>query len=161
MSDHVSLAACDSPSDPSVHADHNFPLDRADQTVCTVPSDHPDRTARAVHCNDLETPVMELSLEPRPLGIFRRIDISSEFRRYIPRKFRGNQILCFLGISSEIPRDILRISFSVGMSVIGMYVGVATVGVFIIWYTHSSFMGIDLSQDGHSLVSYSQLAHWG
>ncbi|KAH0853683.1 hypothetical protein HID58_092974, partial [Brassica napus] len=45
--------------------------------------------------------------------------------------------------------------------VIGMYVGVETVGVFIIWYTHSSFMGIDLSQDGHSLVSYSQLAHWG
>ncbi|XP_010462591.1 PREDICTED: calcium-transporting ATPase 1, endoplasmic reticulum-type-like [Camelina sativa] len=45
--------------------------------------------------------------------------------------------------------------------VIGMYVGVATVGVFIIWYTHNSFMGIDLSQDGHSLVSYSQLAHWG
>ena len=42
-----------------------------------------------------------------------------------------------------------------------MYVGVETVGVFIIWYTHSSFMGIDLSQDGHSLVSYSQLAHWG
>ncbi|CAF1924168.1 unnamed protein product [Brassica napus] len=40
--------------------------------------------------------------------------------------------------------------------VIGMYVG-----VFIIWYTHSSFMGIDLSQDGHSLVSYSQLANWG
>ncbi|WZZ25995.1 hypothetical protein YC2023_009396 [Brassica napus] len=28
-------------------------------------------------------------------------------------KFRGNQILCFLGISSEIPRDIPRISFSV------------------------------------------------
>ncbi|KAL0815135.1 hypothetical protein Bca101_071578 [Brassica carinata] len=51
------------------------------------------------------------------LGIFRRIDISSEFRRYIPRKFRRNPILCFLGISSEIPRDILRISFSVGMSV--------------------------------------------
>ncbi|KAG2320166.1 hypothetical protein Bca52824_013379 [Brassica carinata] len=45
--------------------------------------------------------------------------------------------------------------------VIGMYVGVATVGVFIIWYTHNSFMGIDLSQDGHSLVTYSQLAHWG
>nr|AAM91535.1 endoplasmic reticulum-type calcium-transporting ATPase 4 [Arabidopsis thaliana] len=45
--------------------------------------------------------------------------------------------------------------------VIGLYVGVATVGVFIIWYTHNSFMGIDLSQDGHSLVSYSQLAHWG
>lgn len=44
--------------------------------------------------------------------------------------------------------------------VIGLYVGVATVGVFIIWYTHSSFFGIDLSQDGHSLVSYSQLANW-
>ncbi|WZZ85278.1 hypothetical protein YC2023_113857 [Brassica napus] len=52
------------------------------------------------------------------LGIFQRIDISSEFRRYIPRKFRGNPILCFLGISSEISRDIPRISFSVGMSVV-------------------------------------------
>ncbi|GAB2214702.1 hypothetical protein Drorol1_Dr00019064 [Drosera rotundifolia] len=45
--------------------------------------------------------------------------------------------------------------------VIGLYVGVATVGIFIIWYTNSSFFGIDLSQDGHTLVSYSQLANWG
>ncbi|XP_062014872.1 calcium-transporting ATPase 4, endoplasmic reticulum-type-like [Rosa rugosa] len=44
--------------------------------------------------------------------------------------------------------------------VIGVYVGVATVGVFIIWYTHSSFLGIDLSGDGHSLVTYHQLANW-
>lgn len=47
------------------------------------------------------------------------------------------------------------------MQVIGLYVGVATVGVFIIWYTHHTFMGIDLSGDGHSLVTYSQLANWG
>ncbi|CAO2824884.1 unnamed protein product [Amaranthus hypochondriacus] len=45
--------------------------------------------------------------------------------------------------------------------VIGLYVGLATVGIFIIWYTHGSFFGIDLSQDGHTLVSYSQLANWG
>lgn len=45
--------------------------------------------------------------------------------------------------------------------VIGIYVGLATVGVFIIWYTHGSFMGIDLSGDGHTLVTYSQLANWG
>ncbi|MBA0704020.1 hypothetical protein Golax_016309, partial [Gossypium laxum] len=45
--------------------------------------------------------------------------------------------------------------------VIGLYVGIATVGVFIIWYTHHSFLGIDLSGDGHSLVTYSQLANWG
>nr|GMD24060.1 calcium-transporting ATPase 4, endoplasmic reticulum-type-like [Ipomoea batatas] len=44
--------------------------------------------------------------------------------------------------------------------VIGMYVGVATVGIFIIWYTHNSFLGIDLSGDGHSLVTYSQLSNW-
>jgi Ca2+-transporting ATPase len=44
--------------------------------------------------------------------------------------------------------------------VIGLYVGVATVGVFIIWFTHSSFLGIDLSADNHSLVTYSQLATW-
>ncbi|XP_028114215.1 calcium-transporting ATPase 4, endoplasmic reticulum-type-like [Camellia sinensis] len=45
--------------------------------------------------------------------------------------------------------------------VIGLYVGIATVGIFIIWYTHDSFFGIDLSADGHSLVTYSQLADWG
>ncbi|XP_071742227.1 calcium-transporting ATPase 4, endoplasmic reticulum-type-like [Rutidosis leptorrhynchoides] len=45
--------------------------------------------------------------------------------------------------------------------VIGLYVGVATVGVFIIWYTHDSFLGIDLGQDGHTLVTYSQLSNWG
>ncbi|WZZ20551.1 hypothetical protein YC2023_121938 [Brassica napus] len=78
MLDHVSLAACDSPSDHSVHDDHNFPLDRADQTVCTVPSDHPDRTARAVHCNDPETPVMELSLEPPRDGIDRSTSLLSQ-----------------------------------------------------------------------------------
>ena len=44
---------------------------------------------------------------------------------------------------------------------IGLYVGIATVGVFIIWYTSHTFMGIDLSGDGHSLVTYSQLANWG
>ncbi|XP_057999255.1 calcium-transporting ATPase 4, endoplasmic reticulum-type isoform X2 [Hevea brasiliensis] len=44
--------------------------------------------------------------------------------------------------------------------VIGFYVGLATVGVFIIWYTRHTFMFIDLSGDGHSLVTYSQLANW-
>ncbi|KAK1394585.1 calcium-transporting ATPase 1, endoplasmic reticulum-type-like [Heracleum sosnowskyi] len=44
--------------------------------------------------------------------------------------------------------------------VIGLYVGIATVGVFVIWYTCNSFLGIDLSEDGHSLVTYSQLANW-
>ncbi|XP_047311269.1 calcium-transporting ATPase 4, endoplasmic reticulum-type-like [Impatiens glandulifera] len=45
--------------------------------------------------------------------------------------------------------------------VIGFYVGIATVGVFIIWFTRDSFLGIDLSGDGHSLVTYNQLANWG
>lgn len=34
-------------------------------------------------------------------------------------------------------------------------------GVFVIWYTQASFLGIDLSGDGHTLVSYTQLANWG
>ncbi|KAB1223977.1 Calcium-transporting ATPase 1, endoplasmic reticulum-type [Morella rubra] len=45
--------------------------------------------------------------------------------------------------------------------VIGLYVGIATVGIFIIWYTHGSFLGINLSGDGHTLVTYSQLSNWG
>nr|XP_043637050.1 calcium-transporting ATPase 4, endoplasmic reticulum-type-like [Erigeron canadensis] len=44
--------------------------------------------------------------------------------------------------------------------VIGFYVGIATVGIFIIWFTRDSFIGIDLSGDGHSLITYSQLSHW-
>ena len=39
--------------------------------------------------------------------------------------------------------------------------GFATVGVFVIWYTQGSFLGIDLSGDGHTLVNYSQLSNWG
>ncbi|EPS66380.1 hypothetical protein M569_08382, partial [Genlisea aurea] len=45
--------------------------------------------------------------------------------------------------------------------VIGSYVGVATVGIFIVWYTQPSFMGIDLIGDGHTLVQLSQLRNWG
>ncbi|MEW5317507.1 MAG: hypothetical protein WDW38_008796 [Sanguina aurantia] len=45
-------------------------------------------------------------------------------------------------------------------AVVGAYVGVATVGAFVIWYMHDSFLGIDLSQDGHSTVTWDQLTHW-
>jgi Ca2+-transporting ATPase len=45
--------------------------------------------------------------------------------------------------------------------VIGAYVGAATVGVFILWYTQPSFMGINLVSDGHTLVKLSQLRSWG
>lgn len=45
--------------------------------------------------------------------------------------------------------------------VIGSYVGIATVGVFILWYTQASFMGINLVSDGHTLVELSQLRNWG
>ncbi|KVH89019.1 Calcium-transporting P-type ATPase, subfamily IIA, SERCA-type [Cynara cardunculus var. scolymus] len=45
--------------------------------------------------------------------------------------------------------------------VIGSYVGIATVGVFVVWYTQPSFMGIDLTGDGHTLVTVSQLRNWG
>lgn len=45
--------------------------------------------------------------------------------------------------------------------VIGSYVGIATVGIFILWYTQASFMGIDLVSDGHTLVELSQLRNWG
>lgn len=39
--------------------------------------------------------------------------------------------------------------------VIGTYVGLATVFVFIYWYCYYDWAG-----DGHSLVTFSQLAHW-
>lgn len=44
--------------------------------------------------------------------------------------------------------------------VIGSYVGVATVGIFVLWYTQASFLGISLISDGHTLVSFTQLQNW-
>ncbi|KAL1549717.1 Calcium-transporting ATPase, endoplasmic reticulum-type [Salvia divinorum] len=41
------------------------------------------------------------------------------------------------------------------------FVGIATVGVFIVWYTQASFLGIYLFADGHTLVELSQLHSWG
>jgi Ca2+-transporting ATPase len=39
--------------------------------------------------------------------------------------------------------------------VVGFYVGVATVGIFIYWYCYAE------TGDGHTLVSWYQLSHWG
>jgi len=39
--------------------------------------------------------------------------------------------------------------------IIGTYVGLATVGIFIYWY-----IAYDWSGDGHSLVEFGQLANW-
>ena len=44
--------------------------------------------------------------------------------------------------------------------VVGLYVGVATVAGFVVWYTHTEFMGIDLSKDGHTPISFHQLRNW-
>jgi hypothetical protein len=52
------------------------------------------------------------------------------------------------------------LSFRTRYLVIGTYVGIATVGIFALWYTEASFLGIDLSQDGHTLVSLHQLMNW-
>ena len=45
---------------------------------------------------------------------------------------------------------------------VGIYVGFATVGAFVTWYTSPSFLwgAIDLSADGHTPVSLAQLRGW-
>jgi len=55
--------------------------------------------------------------------------------------------------------------------VIGLYVGLATVGIFVFWYTgYEDFVNwlgpsvmemLGSSYDGHSMVTYGQLTHWG
>jgi len=55
--------------------------------------------------------------------------------------------------------------------VIGLYVGIATVGIFVFWYTSYDdfldFLGPDMMgtlgavHDGHSMISYRQLTNWG
>lgn len=34
------------------------------------------------------------------------------------------------------------------------------VGAFVVWYMYDSFLGIDLSRDGHSTVTWDQLRNW-
>lgn len=43
---------------------------------------------------------------------------------------------------------------------VGLYVGVATVGIFAVWFTRTEFLGLDLSKDGHQPVSLEMLMHW-
>lgn len=43
---------------------------------------------------------------------------------------------------------------------IGSYVGIATVGIFVLWYTQPSFLGINLANDGHTIIEFSQLRNW-
>ncbi|XP_019422322.1 PREDICTED: calcium-transporting ATPase, endoplasmic reticulum-type [Lupinus angustifolius] len=45
--------------------------------------------------------------------------------------------------------------------IIGSYVGIATVGIFVLWYTQASFLGINLVSDGHTIIELSQLRNWG
>mmetsp|Transcript_9814 Transcript_9814/g.26681 ORF Transcript_9814/g.26681 Transcript_9814/m.26681 type:complete len:1042 (-) Transcript_9814:320-3445(-) len=40
--------------------------------------------------------------------------------------------------------------------VVGAYVGFATVGIFVYWYLY-----YDWAEDGHSLITFDQLSHWG
>ena len=39
--------------------------------------------------------------------------------------------------------------------------GIATVGIFVLWYTQASFLGINLASDGHTIIELSQLRNWG
>ncbi|KAK9815793.1 hypothetical protein WJX72_009539 [[Myrmecia] bisecta] len=45
-------------------------------------------------------------------------------------------------------------------AIVGTYVGVATVGVFAAWYMFDNILGISISGDGHSPVTWHQLTHW-
>jgi Ca2+-transporting ATPase len=45
--------------------------------------------------------------------------------------------------------------------IVGLYVGVATVGVFVVWYLQTEFMGIDYSGDGHQVITWEQLSNSG
>ena len=40
-------------------------------------------------------------------------------------------------------------------TVVGLYVGFATVGIFVWWYVFAE------TGDGHTLVSFDMLSHWG
>ena len=45
---------------------------------------------------------------------------------------------------------------------VGSYVGLATVGIFVLWYVNNeSFIGVDMSRDGHTSIKCNQLTHWG
>ena len=57
--------------------------------------------------------------------------------------------------------EVLRMGVFCGRwMLVGAYVGFATVGVFCAWYMFDSFLGIDLSGDNHTTVTWHQLRNW-
>jgi Ca2+-transporting ATPase len=56
--------------------------------------------------------------------------------------------------------DLISRWSAVRYLVVGLYVGAATVGVFAVWYTRTSFLGIDFGKDGHTTVTWAQLSRW-
>jgi P-type Ca2+ transporter type 2C len=44
--------------------------------------------------------------------------------------------------------------------VVGAYVGIATVGIFAVWYCCPTFLGLHVAADGHTPVTFRQLRTW-
>lgn len=73
------------------------------------------------------------------------------------------------GIMTKPPRDknepLINNWVLFRYLVVGAYVGFATVGAFVAWFMHGvgsqPFLGlVDLSQDGHTSVTFEQLTNW-
>jgi Ca2+-transporting ATPase len=69
-----------------------------------------------------------------------------------------------LDIMKKPPRksdeQLITVWVFIRYMIVGCYVGVATVAAFCIWYMYDNFYGLDLSQDGHSTVTWQQLRSW-
>ena len=76
----------------------------------------------------------------------------------------GCLVLADLDIMDKPPRSPTEGLVSpwtfVRWMVVGFYVGFATVAAFAFWYMFDNVLGVDLSQDGHSTVTWYQLTHY-
>jgi magnesium-transporting ATPase (P-type) len=76
----------------------------------------------------------------------------------------GSLMIADLDIMEKPPRSPTEGLVSpwtfVRWMVVGFYVGFATVAAFAFWYMFDNVLGVDLSQDGHSTVTWYQLTHY-
>ncbi len=79
-------------------------------------------------------------------------------------KTNNNLVVADLDIMEKPPRSPTEGLVSpwtfVRWMVVGFYVGFATVAAFAFWYMFDNVLGIDLSQDGHTTITWHQLTHY-
>ncbi|KAF3955930.1 hypothetical protein CMV_018910 [Castanea mollissima] len=111
-------------------------------------------TKRSTRIKENETLLIKFQQKHWKVGTpWRTIDDEQDSSIEDENDFVGDEICKKMTANDDLWETYIK--------VIGTYVGIATVGIFVLWYTQASFMDINLVSDRHTLVEFSQLHNLG